>query len=337
MLDGNIFILIVLALLAIIVFAKSAVVVPQKSEFIVERLGKYSNTLGAGFHILIPFVDSVAYKRSMKEEVIEIPPQVCITRDNVSVSIDGLIYLEVRDAQLSCYGIANYYQAAIQLSQTSLRSAIGKIELDRTFETREAINHQVITAVDEAATTWGVKVLRYEIKDINPPASIMAAMELQVKAEREKRAEIARSEGERQARINMAEGQRQQAINVSEGEKQKRINEAEGRASEIEIVAQATAEGIRRVAVALGNEGGMDAAKVRLAEKYIAEFGNLARTNNTLILPANVADVSGLVASALAVVDGVRGTRITPTTDHSARGQEAEPPKGFGQGQTRGS
>jgi len=333
--DGGIFILVLLAVLVIVVFAKSAVVVPQKSEFIVERLGKYNNTLGAGFHILIPFIDRVAYKRSMKEEVLEIPPQVCITRDNVSVSIDGVIYLEVRDAKLSSYGIENYYQAAIQLAQTSLRSAIGKIDLDKTFETRETINHQVITAVDEAALNWGIKVLRYEIKDINPPASIMAAMELQVKAEREKRAEIARSEGERQARINMAEGQRQQAINVSEGEKQKRINEAAGRASEIEIVAQATAEGIRRVAEALGNEGGMDAAKVRLAEKYIAEFGNLAKTNNTLILPANVADVSGLVASALAVVDGVRGTRIHPTTDQSAHG--AETPTGFGPGQTRGS
>jgi regulator of protease activity HflC (stomatin/prohibitin superfamily) len=333
--DGGIFILVLLAVLVIIVFAKTAVVVPQKSEFIVERLGKYNNTLGAGFHILIPFIDRVAYKRSMKEEVLEIPPQVCITRDNVSVSIDGVIYLEVRDAKLSSYGIENYYQAAIQLAQTSLRSAIGKIDLDKTFETREAINHQVITAVDEAALNWGIKVLRYEIKDINPPVNIMAAMELQVKAEREKRAEIARSEGERQARINMAEGQRQQAINVSEGEKQKRINEAEGRASEIEIVAQATAEGIRRVAEALGNEGGMDAAKVRLAEKYIAEFGNLAKTNNTLILPANVADVSGLVASALAVVDGVRGTRIHPTTDQSAHA--ASNPSGFGPGQTRGS
>jgi regulator of protease activity HflC (stomatin/prohibitin superfamily) len=333
--DGGIFILVLLAVLVIIVFAKSAVVVPQKSEFIVERLGRYHNTLGAGFQILIPFIDRVAYKRSMKEEVLEIPPQVCITRDNVSVSIDGVIYLEVRDAKLSSYGIQNYYQAAIQLAQTSLRSAIGKIDLDKTFETRETINHQVITAVDEAALNWGIKVLRYEIKDINPPASIMAAMELQVKAEREKRAEIARSEGERQARINMAEGQRQQAINVSEGEKQKRINEAEGRASEIEIVAQATAEGIRRVAEALGNEGGMDAAKVRLAEKYISEFGNLAKTNNTLILPANVADVSGLVASALAVVDGVRGTRIHPTTDQSAHAAGA--PTGSGPGQTRGS
>jgi Membrane protease subunits, stomatin/prohibitin homologs len=319
MLDGNVFILVILALLAVVVFAKTAVVVPQKSEFIVERLGRYSTTLAAGFHILIPFIDRVAYKRSMKEEVLEIPPQVCITKDNVSVSIDGLIYLEVRDAMLSCYGIANYYQAAIQLSQTSLRSAIGKIELDRTFETREAINHQVITAVDEAATSWGVKVLRYEIKDINPPQSVMAAMELQVKAEREKRAEIARSEGERQARINMAEGQRQQAINVSEGEKQKRINEAEGRASEIEIVASATAEGIRRVAEALAGPEGMDAARVRLAEKYIAEFGNLARTNNTLILPANVADVSGLVASALAVVDGVRGGKKSTPTEQGAQ------------------
>ena len=325
--DGGVFILVILACLVIIVFAKTAVVVPQKSEFIVERLGKYATTLGAGFHILIPFIDRVAYKRSMKEEVLEIPPQVCITRDNVSVSIDGVVYLEVRDSKLSSYGIVDYYQAAIQLSQTSLRSAIGKIDLDKTFETREAINHQVITAVDEAALNWGIKVLRYEIKDINPPQSIMAAMELQVKAEREKRAEIARSEGERQARINMAEGQRQQAINMSEGEKQKRINESEGRASEIEIVAQATAEGIRRVADALNGPGGMDAARVRLAEKYIAEFGNLAKTNNTLILPANVADVASLVAQALAVVDGVRGGK---SFAHTEQGAQTPPPKGFG-------
>ncbi len=322
--DSSLFILIILALLVIIVFAKTAVVVPQKSEFIVERLGKYHNTLAAGFHILIPFIDQVAYKRSLKEEVLEIPPQVCITRDNVSVSIDGVIYLEVRDSKLSSYGIQNYYQAAVQLAQTSLRSAIGKIDLDKTFETREAINHQVITAVDEAATGWGVKVLRYEIKDINPPQSVMAAMELQVKAEREKRAEIARSEGERQARINNAEGQRQQAINISEGEKQKRINEAEGRAAEIEIVAQATAEGIRRVAQALDGPGGMDAAKVRLAEKYIAEFGNLAKTNNTLIIPASAADVSSLVAQALAVVDGVRGRGTSAEHGASQPG-----PKGF--------
>ena len=325
--DAGVFILIILAFLVIIVFAKTAVVVPQKSEFIVERLGKYSNTLGAGFHILIPFIDRVAYKRSMKEEVLEIPPQVCITRDNVSVSIDGVVYLEVRDSKLSCYGIVDYYQASIQLSQTSLRSAIGKIDLDKTFETREAINHQVITAVDEAALNWGIKVLRYEIKDINPPPGIMAAMELQVKAEREKRAEIARSEGERQARINMAEGQRQQAINVSEGEKQKRVNEAEGRGSEIEIVASATAEGIRRVAEALNGPGGMDAARVRLAEKYIAEFGNLAKQNNTLILPANVADVASLVAQALAVVDGVRGGKAF---SHADQGAQPAAPKGFG-------
>ena len=319
--SGNVVILGILAVLVVIVFVKTAVVVPQKSEFIVERLGRYSTTLAAGFHILVPFIDRVAYRRSMKEEVLEIPPQVCITKDNVAVSIDGLIYLEVRDAKLSSYGIANYYQAAIQLSQTSLRSAIGKIELDRTFETRETINHQVITAVDEAATGWGVKVLRYEIKDINPPQSVMAAMELQVKAEREKRAEIARSEGERQSRINMAEGQRQQAINVSEGEKQRRINEAEGRAREIEIVAEATAEGIRRVAESLSGPEGMNGARVRLAEKYIAEFGNLAKTNNTLILPANVADVSALVAAALSVMDGLRQGGGSASTE---KGREAE-------------
>lgn len=304
--DGGIFILVLLAVLVIIVFAKSAVVVPQKSEFIVERLGKYSNTLGAGFHILIPFIDRVAYKRSMKEEVLEIPPQVCITRDNVSVSIDGVIYLEVRDAKLSSYGIENYYQAAIQLAQTSLRSAIGKIDLDKTFETREAINHQVITAVDEAALNWGIKVLRYEIKDITPPVSVKEAMEAQMTAERQKRADIATSEGLRQSMINQSEGEKQKQINEAQGKAAQVTLVAEADAKRIELIAMATAEGIRKVAEATKDQGGLEALNMRLAEQYIVQFGNLAKTANTIIMPSNVADVAGLIATAMSTVKEVK-------------------------------
>jgi len=292
----------VLAVVVLILFLKSAVVVPQRSEFIVERLGKFNNTLGAGFHILIPFLDRIAYRRSLKEEVMEIPSQACITRDNVSVGIDGVIYMQVMDCKLSCYGIENYKFAAMQLAQTSLRSAIGKIDLDKTFEERENINQQVIFAVDEAAQSWGIKVLRYEIKDITPPATVMDAMERQMRAEREKRAAIATSEGDRQSRINRAEGLKQEAVNVSEGEKQRRINEAEGRAREIELLADATAQGIRQVAAALTEHGGLAAANLRVAEKYITEFGNLAKQNNTMIVPSNLSDISTLVASAMSVL-----------------------------------
>ena len=302
MINSSLIMLILFALLVVLVLFKSAVIVPQKSEFIVERLGKYANTLGAGFHILLPFLDRVAYKRSLKEEVMDIPSQVCITRDNVSVEIDGVIYMQVQDARLSAYGIENYYIAATQLAQTSLRSAIGKIDLDKTFEERETINQQVVHAVDEAAQSWGVKVLRYEIKDIKPPQTVMAAMESQMKAEREKRAEIARSEGERQAQINRAEGSRQQAIAISEGEKMKRINEAEGQAREIELVAIATAEGLAKVAEALAGPGGMEAANLRVAERYVKEFGNIAKEGNTLLLPGDLSDMGSMVAAAMSVV-----------------------------------
>lgn len=308
MFSDTMIMLVVLAVVVIILFIKTAVVVPQRSEFVVERLGKYHNTLGAGFHILIPFLDKIAYRRSLKEEVMDIPSQTCITKDNVAVSIDGVLYLQVIDSKLSAYGIENYYVAASQLAQTSLRSAIGKIDLDKTFEERENINRQVIEAVDEAAQNWGIKVLRYEIKDITPPASVMEAMERQMKAEREKRAEIATSEGDRQARINRAEGMRQEAISVSEGEKQKRINEAEGRSREIELLAQATAQGIAAVAAALSAEGGVTAANLRVAEKYLSEFGNLAKAGNTLILPANLADIAGIVGTAMSVMQGGKGT-----------------------------
>ena len=305
MFNDSVIMLVVLAVVVIILFVKTAVVVPQRSEYVVERLGKYHTTLGAGFHILIPFLDKITYRRSLKEEVMDIPSQTCITKDNVAVSIDGVLYLQVIDSKLSAYGIENYYVAASQLAQTSLRSAIGKIDLDKTFEERETINRQVIEAVDEAAQNWGIKVLRYEIKDIAPPASVMEAMERQMKAEREKRAEIATSEGDRQARINRAEGMRQEAISVSEGEKQKRINEAEGRSQEIELLAKATAQGIQAVAEALASDGGVTAANLRVAEKYLSEFGNLAKTGNTLILPANLADIAGIVGTAMTVMQDV--------------------------------
>jgi len=305
MFNDSVIMLVVLAVVVIILFVKTAVVVPQRSEYVVERLGKYHNTLGAGFHILIPFLDKITYRRSLKEEVMDIPSQTCITKDNVAVSIDGVLYLQVIDSKLSAYGIENYYVAASQLAQTSLRSAIGKIDLDKTFEERETINRQVIEAVDEAAQNWGIKVLRYEIKDIAPPASVMEAMERQMKAEREKRAEIATSEGDRQARINRAEGMRQEAISVSEGEKQKRINEAEGRSLEIELLAKATAQGIQAVAAALAADGGVTAANLRVAEKYLSEFGNLAKAGNTMILPANLADIAGIVGTAMSVMQGV--------------------------------
>ncbi|MGE4506127.1 MAG: SPFH domain-containing protein [Desulfovibrionaceae bacterium] len=304
--NQSIIVLALLSVLVLVLFLKSAVVVPQRSAFIVERLGKFSRTLQAGFHILIPFLDRVSYRRSLKEEVLDIPSQVCITRDNVSVEIDGVIYLQVQDAQMSAYGIDDYYRAASQLAQTSLRSAIGKIDLDKTFEEREAINQQVVHAVDEAAHTWGIKVLRYEIKDIHPPKSVMDAMESLMKADREKRAEIARSEGDRQSRINRAEGYRQEQILMSEGEKMKRINEAEGDARQIELVAEATSEGLRKVASALGNEGGQQAANLRVAEQYVAQFGHLAKQGNTMILPGNLTDLAGMVATAMATLGTAR-------------------------------
>ena len=293
----------VITVIIIILLIKTAVVVPQRSEFIVERLGKFNKSLSAGFHILVPFLDKVAYKRSLKEEVIDIPSQDCITTDNVSVSVDGVLYLQVMDSKLSAYGIDDYRYAASQLAQTSLRSVIGKIELDRTFEERESLNQQVVAAIDEAAQNWGIKVLRYEIKDITPPKTVMDAMEKQMRAEREKRAAIATSEGDRQSRINRAEGLKKEAIEVSEGEKQKRINEAEGQAKEIELVAYATAEGIKKIAESLNLAGGETAANLRVAEKYIAEFGNLAKENNTMIIPSNMGDISSMVATAMSVLE----------------------------------
>ncbi len=292
----------VIAVIVVILLIKTAIIVPQRSEYVVERLGKYSKSISAGFHILIPFFDKIAYKRSLKEEVMEIPSLDCITSDNVSVSLDGVLYIQVIDSKLSAYGIDDYRFAASQLAQTSLRSVIGKIELDRTFEERESLNQQVVAAIDEAAQNWGIKVLRYEIKDISPPKTVMEAMEKQMKAEREKRATIATSEGDRQSRINRAEGLKKEAIQVSEGEKQKRINEAEGQAKEIEFITYATAEGIKRIAESLSLPGGETAANLRIAEKYIAEFGKLAKENNTMIIPSNMGDISSMIATAMSAL-----------------------------------
>jgi len=294
---------VVFVAFVIVILIKTAVVVAQQYEYVIERLGKYRTTLEAGFHILVPFFDRVAYKRSLKEESIDIPAQTCITADNVSMEIDGCLYLQVVNSRLSAYGIDNYHFAVAQLAQTSLRSAIGKISLDNTFEAREILNRQVVEALDEASQNWGVKVLRYEIKDIQPPRSVLEAMEKQMKAEREKRAEIAKSEGERQAMINRAEGERAEAIARSEGEKMRRINEAEGQAQEILKVAAATAEGIRKVAESLSAPGGQDAANLEVAKKYLDQFGKLAKENNTMILPANLADVSSMVATVMTTLE----------------------------------
>jgi len=298
--EQNLIALGVILVLIVVVLIKTAVVVPQRSEFVVERLGKYRTTLEAGFHVLFPFLDKVAYKRSLKEEPIDIPAQTCITADNVTLEVDGVMYMQVMNSKMSAYGIDDYRFAASQLAQTSLRSAIGKITLDNTFEARESLNGQVVMALDEAAANWGIKVLRYEIKDIQPPKTVLDAMEKQMKAEREKRAEIARSEGEKQAILNRAEGDRGEAIFLSEGEKIKRINEAEGRAMEILKVAEATAEGIRKVAEALSGPGGKEAASLEVAKQYLAEFGKLAKVGNTMIVPANLTDLSGMVAAAMA-------------------------------------
>ncbi|MBW1636430.1 MAG: paraslipin [Deltaproteobacteria bacterium] len=292
--------------LVVVVLLKAAVVVPQRSEYVVERLGKYRTTLAAGFHILFPFLDKIAYRRNLKEEPIDISAQTCITADNVTLEVDGILYLQVVNSKMSAYGIENYHFAASQLAQTSLRSAIGKITLDSTFEARETLNGQVVMALDEAAMNWGIKVLRYEIKDIQPPRTVLEAMEKQMKAEREKRAEIARSEGEKQAILNRAEGDRGEAISLSEGEKMKRINEAEGRAQEILKVADATAKGIEKVAAALSSPGGQDAANLEVAKQYVDAFGRLAKESNTMIIPSNFSDISSMVASAMATLDHIR-------------------------------
>ena len=299
---GGLWVVIFLAGLVLFVVSKTARVVPQQSAYVVERLGRYSRTLGAGFHILWPFLDSVQYKHSLKETAIDIPEQICITRDNVQVGVDGILYSKVLDPQRASYGISDYRFAITQLAQTALRSEIGKIELDRTFEERTNINSQVVNELDKATEPWGVKVLRYEIKNITPPKDVLAAMEKQMRAEREKRAVILTSEGERDAAINQAEGEKQQVIKASEAKKQQQINEAEGAAAAIMAIAGATAEGLRKVAESTQVPGGYEAVQLRVAEQYITQFGELAKTSNTLVLPANVSDVGSMLTLAMNMI-----------------------------------
>ena len=307
---GGLWVVIFLAGLFLLVISKTARVVPQQSAYVVERLGRYSRTLGAGFHILWPFLDSVQYKHSLKETAIDIPEQICITRDNVQVGVDGILYSKVLDPQRASYGISDYRFAITQLAQTALRSEIGKIELDRTFEERTNINSQVVNELDKATEPWGVKVLRYEIKNITPPKDVLAAMEKQMRAEREKRAVILTSEGERDAAINQAEGEKQQVIKASEAKKQQQINEAEGAASAIMAIASATADGLRKVAESTQIPGGYEAVQLRVAEQYITKFGELAKASNTLVLPANVSDVGSMLTLAMNMIT----KRSSPTS-----------------------
>lgn len=288
--------LVIAAVFFIFIFLKYVRIVPQNEAFVVERLGKYHATLVSGFHLLFPFFDRVSYKHTLKEQVIDVPSQTCITRDNISVEVDGVLYMTVMDPKKASYGVDNYHFAAVQIAQTTMRSVIGKLELDRTFEERETINAEIVGAVDKASFPWGIKVNRYEVRNITPPQSIKDAMERYMRAEREKRAEIARSEGERQAEVNRAEGAKLAKINVSEGEKQRLINEAEGQAAHIRMVAEATALGIKSVADVIGQPGGDEAVALRIAESYLGEFGKLAKTSNSLIIPANVADIASFVA-----------------------------------------
>ncbi|MAI56477.1 MAG: paraslipin [Gammaproteobacteria bacterium] len=317
--DTSLVFFIFVAIAAATILFMTAKVVPQREEWIVQRLGKYSRTLDAGLKILVPVIDQVAYKHTLKEQTFDVASQSCITKDNISVEIDGVIYMQVNDARAASYGIENYFIAISQLAQTTLRSEIGKIDLDRTFEERDTINARVVDAVDRAAEPWGVKILRYEIKDITPPASVRDALEKQMRAERERRAVVAESEGERQARINVSEGDKQETINLSEAEKLKQINEAEGRAQEIKLVAEATASGIKDVAAALTQAGGREAVNLRIAEQWVSQFGHLAKTNNTMIVPAQLGDVATLVSTVMKSME---------TMDASGSGQGDSASKG---------
>ena len=299
---GTLIVAFVVVIFAMILISRIARVVPQQQAWVIERLGKYSGTLNAGFHILIPFMDAVRYKHSLKEIAIDVPEQVCITKDNVQVAVDGILYFKVLNAERASYGISDYNYAISQLAQTNLRSEIGKIDLDKTFEERTTINTAVVTEVDKASEAWGVKVLRYEIKNITPPQDVLAAMEKQMRAEREKRALILQSEGQRDAAINNAEGDKQQVIKASEAKKQQNINEAEGQSAAIMSVAKATAEGIRQIAEAISAPGGRDAMQLRLAEEYIKQFGLLAKSGTSMIVPATVSDVSSMIAMATSIL-----------------------------------
>jgi regulator of protease activity HflC (stomatin/prohibitin superfamily) len=309
---GSLLVFGALAVLVLIIIAKTAVVVPQQNAYVVERLGRYSGTLGAGFHVLWPFLDVIRYRHSLKEAAYDIPAQVCITRDNVQVGVDGILYIKVLNAERASYGISDYLFAITQLAQTMLRSEIGKIDLDRTFEERTNINMSIVNELDKASEPWGVKVLRYEIKNITPPADILAAMEKQMRAEREKRAVILTSEGARDAAINNAEGTKQETIKASEARRQQQINEAEGEAQAILAVATATAEGLRRVAASMQIDGGLQAMQLRVAEQYITQFGQLAKASNTLVLPANAADVGSMIALAMRVITDTNRTGGSP-------------------------
>ena len=314
-----------LVVLAIVVIAKTATIVPQQQAYVIENLGKYSRTLRAGFHILVPFIERIAYKHSLKEMAVDIPEQVCITKDNVQVGVDGVLYLQILDAKRASYGITDYIFAISQLAQTTLRSEIGTIDLDRTFVERAVINANVVREVDLASDPWGVKVLRYEIRNINPPRDVIEAMEKQMRAEREKRAVILESEGVRDANINRAEGEKQQVIKESEAKRQSQINEAEGEAAAIEAVATATAEGLRQVAAAVASPGGHDAMQLRVAEQYVAQFGELAKEANTLVVPANLSDVASMIALATKVIqngsaEGEPSESGAPATRNRDRG-----------------
>ena len=302
MTEALLVVVVLLAILVLVVIFKTAVVVPQQNAYIVERLGRFSGVLEAGFHILVPFFDAIRYRHTLKEQAMDIPEQICITKDNVQVGVDGILYMKVMDPRRASYGITNYVFALTQLAQTTLRSEVGKIDLDKTFEERAHINSQVVSEVDKASEAWGVKVLRYEIKNITPPRDVIAAMEKQMRAEREKRATVLQSEGERDAAINSAEGQKQQVIKASEAKKQQQINEAEGQAAAILAVARATAEGIRAVAESINSTGGFEAVQLRVAEQYINEFGKLAKSANTLVVPSNLSDVGAMIGLAMSAI-----------------------------------
>ncbi|MBI3712385.1 MAG: SPFH/Band 7/PHB domain protein [Burkholderiales bacterium] len=300
--ENSTFVVFVIFAVAIIFVMKTIKVVPQQDAWVVERLGKYHATLAPGLNIVVPFVDRVAYRHVLKEIPLDVPPQVCITKDNTQLQVDGILYFQITDAMRASYGSSNYIAAITQLAHTTLRSVIGKMELDKTFEERDHINTTIVNAIDESAANWGVKVLRYEIKDLTPPKEILHAMQAQITAEREKRALIAASEGRKQEQINIATGEREASIAKSEGEKQASINRAQGQAAAILAIAEASAEAIRKTASAIREPGGSDAVNLKVAEQYVAAFSNLAKTNNSIIVPANMSDMSGLIASAMQVV-----------------------------------
>src|SRR2546421_1934683 len=295
-----------LVAMIIVLLFEGVRIVPQQNAWVVERLGKFQGVLEPGLNLIVPFFDRIAYKHSLKEVPLDVPEQVCITKDNTQLTVDGIIYFQVVDPKLASYGSSNYIQAITQLAQTALRSVVGKMELDKTFESRDDINHTIVQVLDDAGRTWGIKVLRYEIKSLTPPEAILRAMQAQITAEREKRALIAKSEGQRQQEINLADGEKQAAVLRSEGDKQAAINKAQGDATAIRVIAEATAAGVRAVADAIADKGGLEAASLKVAQQYVEAFANLAKTTNTLILPTNVADVAGVVATAMTVLERTR-------------------------------